>query len=298
MDVIELVKKEMLRRGYSLRTIKTYIECLKEFLKCCYKEPRKITKSDVRKYLDSLHNEGKSGSTLNIHLSALIFLMKNILNKNFTAKIKYSRTPKSLPVVLLKEEVASLINSIENKKHRLMIKLLYSAGLRVSELVNLRVKDFEFENNFGWVRRGKGNKDRMFIVAGSLKQELNYHIENNNLGYDSFLFPSYNGHLSTRSVQEIVKKAAKKAGIRKSVHPHTLRHSYATHLIENGYDVASVQLLLGHNSPNTTMVYVHIAKPNMLNIKSPLDNLQLQKDNEKQNYEHKQTKEPAPNTPK
>ena len=181
-----------------------------------------------------------------------------------------------------------------------MIKLLYSAGLRVSELVNLRVRDLELENNFGWVRSGKGNKDRMFILAGSLKEELIYHTENNKLDYDSFLFPSYNGHLSVRSVQEIIKKAAKKAGIKKNVHPHTLRHSYATHLIENGYDVATVQLLLGHNSPNTTMVYVHIAKPNMLNIKSPLDNLQLQPGNKDKNqdYEHKQNKEPAPNTPK
>ena len=99
-------------------------------------------------------------------------------------------------------------------------------------------------------------------------------------------------------MQEIVKKATQKAGIKKNVHPHTLRHSYATHLIENGYDVASVQLLLGHNSPNTTMVYVHIAKPNMLNIKSPLDTLQLENSNKKQGYEHKQNKEPAPNTPK
>jgi len=294
MDVIELLKKEMLRRSYSVRTIKTYIECLREFLKCCHKEPRRITKSDVKEYLDKLQNKGKSGSTLNIHLSALIFLMKNILNKNFTAKIKYSRTPSKLPVVLLKEEIVRLINAIENEKHRLMIKLLYGAGLRVNELVSLRVKDFEFENNFGWVRGGKGNKDRMFVVAESLKQELICCIGNNYLDFDSFLFPSYNGHLSARSVQEIIKKAAKKAGIKKNVHSHTLRHSYATHLIENGYDVGSVQMLLGHNSPNTTMVYVHIAKPNMLNIKSPLDTLQLQKDNEKQDYEHKEAQEPAP----
>jgi len=294
MDVIELMKKEMLRRGYSLRTIKTYIGCLRDFLKCCHKEPRRITKSDVKEYLDRLYDKGKSGSTLNIHLSALIFLMKNILNKNFTAKIKYSRTPQSLPVVLSKEEVARMINAIENEKHKLMVKLLYSSGLRVSEFVNLRIRDFELENNFGWVRGGKGNKDRMFIVAELLKEEIMLHIKDKNLNFDSFLFLGYNGHLSVRSIQEIIKKATKRAGIKKRVHPHTLRHSYATHLIENGYDVGSVQMLLGHNSPNTTMVYVHIAKPNMLNIKSPLDSLQLDNNNKKQDYEHKQNKEPAP----
>ena len=176
MDVIELLKKEMLRRGYSLRTIKTYVACLKDFLRHCRKEPRKITKADVKEYLEKLSEKEKSGSTLNVHLSALIFLMRNILNKNFTAKIKYSRTPTKLPVVLSKDEVVNLINAIENEKHKLMIKLMYGAGLRVSELVNLRVRDFELENNFGWVRMGKGGKDRMFIVAESLKQELIYHI--------------------------------------------------------------------------------------------------------------------------
>src|SRR3989338_8971152 len=105
MDVIELLKKEMLRRGYSLRTIKTYVVCLKDFLKHCCKEPRKITKADVKEYLGRLHNKGKSRSTLNVSLSALVFLLKNILNKNFAVKISYSRTPKSLPVVLSKDEV-------------------------------------------------------------------------------------------------------------------------------------------------------------------------------------------------
>ncbi len=177
-----------------------------------------------------------------------------------------------------------------------MIKLMYGAGLRVSELVNLRVNDLDLNNNFGFVRKGKGNKDRLFIVANSLKEELTNFIKGNELNSDSYLFNSYNGHMSVRSVQEIIKRATKLAKIDKEVHPHTLRHSYATHLIENGYDVASVQSLLGHNSMETTMVYLHIAKPNMINVKSPLDNLDLgsdtpTRDNEKSGYGNKKKRD-------
>ena len=165
MDIIELMKKELLRRNYSLRTIKTYIFCLKKFLTYCKKEPRKITKKDIKDYLDILVGKNISGSSINIHLNALRFLMKEILCKSFIVNIKYSKVPKKLPVVLSKEEISKLINSIENKRHRLMIKLMYSAGLRVSELVNLKIKDLEFDSNYGWVRHGKGNKDRLFIIA-------------------------------------------------------------------------------------------------------------------------------------
>lgn len=279
----------MLRRKYSPRTIKTYLVYIKEFLKFCHKEPRRFTKKDVKEYLDYLVEKKKSGSLININLNALGFVIKNILNKNFMFKIKYSKTPKRIPIVLTQEEVVKLINSIQNKKHKLMIKLLYSAGLRVSELVNLRVEDLEFDNDYGWVRHGKGNKDRMIIIANCLKEELLNYIRDNNLEINSYLFNRYNNcniHLSTRTIQEIIKNAAKKAKINKKVHPHSLRHSYATHLIENGYDVSSVQSLLGHNSAQTTMVYLHIAKMKMINVKSPLDNLELQFDRDDTNLDY------------
>jgi len=294
MDVLYLLRKEMLRRNYSNRTIKTYLDCIRQFLRTYKSEVRKISKSDVKNYLENLGD--KTGSTKNVHLSALIFLMKNILNKNFTSKLKYSRMPKTLPIVLSREEIHLLINSTDNEKHKLIVKLLYGSGLRVSEIVNLRVRDLDLENNYGWVRGGKGNKDRMFIVPKMLINEIGKLIENKN--YDSYIFDSYNGHLSSRSVQEIIKNAAKKAGIKKRVHPHTLRHSYATHLIENGYDIAAVQSLLGHNSPNTTMVYLHTAMPTMLNVRSPLDDLQSSNNNEKQEYEDSKTPPTAPEKPK
>jgi len=284
-DVVESMKKEMLRRNYSRKTILSYLFCLKKFLKYYRKEPRRICNKDVKEYLDNLVEKRKSGSSLNVNLCALKFLMREILNKNFVFKIKFSKVAKELPIVLDKEEVVDLINCVENKKHKLMIRLMYGGGLRVSELVNLRVRDLELEKGFGWVRRGKGNKDRLFIIAENLRKEVGRYIECNKLEYDSWLFEGNLGHLSVRSVQEFVKKATKKAGIKKRVHPHTFRHSFATHLIENGYGVSSVQSLLGHNNIETTMVYVHMTNPKMLNVKSPLDSLQLEKEDRKSDFE-------------
>ena len=277
LDIIELVKKEMFRRKYSERTIHSYLFFLRKFLRYCHKEPRKISKKDIKGYLEKLSAKNVSGSTINVNLNALKFMLENILNKRFMIKIRYSKTPKTLPSVLGKEEVFRLIKAIKNEKHRLMVRLMYGSGLRVSELTNLRVKDFDFENNYGFVRHGKGNKDRLFIIAESIKEELLNYVKDNKLESDNYLFESYNGHISTRTIQEIIKKAAKKAKIIKNVHPHTLRHSYATHLIENGYDVYSVQSLLGHNSAQTTRLYVHIASPKMIGVKSPLDALNLNK---------------------
>jgi site-specific recombinase XerD len=269
MDIIESMKKELLRRKYSIKTVKIYIYYVKRFLNHIKKEPKRINISDVKEYLNFLSKDN-SGSTLNVNLMAIKFMMEEILHKRkYYYDIKFSKTPRKLPVVLTQEEVKNLIRTIDNPKQKLMIKLMYSSGLRVSELVRLKVKDLEIENGFGWVRGGKGNKDRLFIIARSIKEELRNFIQNKK----DWVFQGQLGHYSTKSIYIIIKRAAKSAKINKNISPHTLRHSFSTHLIENGYDVTSVQALLGHKSPETTMIYVHIAKPNMLNIKSPLDTL-------------------------
>ena len=201
--------------------------------------------------------------------------MENILNKRLTYRVRYSKTPKSLPTVLTQEEIKRLFEAIYNNKHKLMIKLMYSTGMRVSELINLRIRDFEFSKKYGWVREGKGKKDRMFIIANRLNKDLqNFIKENSLLDYNSFLFKGNKKlHISKETIGKIIKDATKKAKIKKNVHCHTLRHSFATHLIENGYSVAEVQSLLGHNSPETTMIYLHTASKNMIKVKSPLDSL-------------------------
>jgi site-specific recombinase XerD len=269
-DPIYSMKKEMLRRKYSLRTIDSYLFCLNKFFKATKKDPRHVGKRDVKKYLDDLSETNKAGSTMNIYLSALRFFVQDVMHKDINLNIRYSRRPKTLPVVLTKEETKKLFDAVTNSKHKLMLELMYSAGLRVSELLNLRIRDFE--SNHGWVRRGKGNKDRPFIIAEKLKERIEDHIKENNI--EDYLFIGWNGtKMSVSTVQEIVKKARKKAKIKKNVHPHTLRHSFATHLIEDGYKVTDVQPLLGHSSLQTTMKYVHIASPQILSVKSPFDNL-------------------------
>ena len=239
IDIPELITKECLRRGRSIKTIIAYKQCVKQFFRQCSKDPKRINKGDIRDYLDSLVEKGAAGNTINVHLNALKFFYNEVLHKRLMVRIRFSKTPKSLPIFLTKEETKKIIDAINNPKHKLMIKLMYSAGLRVSELVNLKAENFEFSNNYGWVRKGKGNKDRLFIIADDLKKELELHISRECKSNHSWLFEGWKGmHISVRSAQEILKKAAKKSGINKNVHTHTLRHSFATHLLENGYDVA------------------------------------------------------------
>ncbi len=274
MDFRERMKAEMLRRKLSNRTIKTYLQCVDSFLKSCRKDMGKISKADAREYLNSLAAKGRPGNTLNVHLNAIKFLLEEVMGKRMKLNIKYSKKPETLPVVLLKEEVKRLFDAVENQKHRLMIELLYSAGLRVSELLNIRVGDLELDKGYGFVRGGKGNKDRLFILSEKLVGKIRKLIEEENLAGQSHLFISNrNDRYGPRSVQEIIKNAARKAGIKKKIHPHTLRHSFATHLIENGYSVSEVQSLLGHKSPETTMVYVHTASDKMIKVKSPIDEI-------------------------
>jgi integrase/recombinase XerD len=274
MDIVELMKKELIRRHYSPRTLVSYVFCLNKFLIWCKdKEPRRITKQDIKGYLDCLCEKNLAASTLNLHQQALKFALGNVLNKRFFINLPYSKLPKRLPEVLSQEEVVRLFRAIENPKHSLMVRLMYSAGLRVSELVNLRVRDFEFDKGYGWVRKGKGNKDRLFVLSELINHELLALITSNGFAAHDWIFKGRYEHLTTRTVYAVVKRASVLAGLGKRVHPHTLRHSFATHLIENGYDVTKVQTLLGHNSPDTTMVYVHMANPDLLSVISPYDGL-------------------------
>lgn len=262
----------MLRRGYSGRTIETYTYCIKHFMSYCRKDLNCVKKADIKEYIDRYVERSATGNTINVHLNALKFLFEEILQKKIMVKIRYSKTPKTFPVFLTKEEVFKLINSIENKKHKLMVELIYSSGLRVSELLNLKVCDLEFERNVGWVRHGKGNKDRPFIIAKCLEKDLKEHITRNCNSSGYYLFTSRQGQrLSVRTVQEIVKKAARNAGISKNIHPHSLRHSFATHIIENGYDVTTLQPLLGHSSAETTLRYVHMVNHVRIKVVSPYD---------------------------
>ncbi len=273
MEVLDLIEQEASRRRLSPRTIKTYQTCVLKFLKYINKDPKFVNKKDIKDFMYYLSKKEVSGSTLNVYVNALKFLFEQILSKRLLFGLKFSKTPKTLPTYLTKGETRKLIENIKNPKHRLMIELIYSAGLRISELLNLKTEDLDLNARIGYIRRGKGNKDRVFIIAESLVKNLANYVFLNKIN-SGLLFLSHNEKpYSPRSLHNIVKKAAKKARINKNVHCHTLRHSFATHLVENGYDVASIQSLLGHNSAKTTMIYVHMASPKLVNIRSPLDDL-------------------------
>lgn len=218
--------------------------------------------------------EGRSGNTMNVYHMALRFLFEDVLDKRMWIDITYSKVPERMPVVLTKDDIRKLFDAIDNAKHRLMVQLIYAAGLRVSELINLKVKDIEFGRNYGFIRGGKGNKDRIFILSPKIEENLKESIQKEGLIREDFLFKSNRGYkYSMSSLQMIVKKATNKVGIEKKVHPHTLRHSFATHLVEEGYSLQDVQSMLGHKSPETSMIYVHMASPKMIRVKSPFDAL-------------------------
>jgi len=208
---------------------------------------------------------------MNVAHMAIKFLFEDVMRRKIWIDIKYSKVPRRIQRVLSKEEINILIKAIANNQHRLIIALMYSAGLRVSEVVNLKIKDLEIERGYGFVRGGKGGKDRLFIISKRLEIALEQKCLNR--GKEEYLFlTNRKNKYSIRSLQQIIKKAAKKSEISdwKEIHCHTLRHSFATHLIEQGQSVAEVQSLLGHKSPETSMSYIH-KSGQMIKIKSPFD---------------------------
>jgi len=274
VDIEKAIIRECSRRRLSKRTAKTYLYCINRFLLFVKKDLGHISKRNVRLFLEYLSDKNLSGSTLNVYHMAIRFLFIDILDKRMWIDIKYSKITKKLPIVLTKDEVKKLFNSIDNPKHKLMVELMYSSGLRVSELLGLRVCNLEIEKGYGFVRKGKGNKDRLFILSQKIVDKIIDLIDFEKLSYENYLFNSNrNSKYNVRSLQNIIKCTCREADIKKRVSCHTLRHSFATHLIEKGYDVSQVQSLLGHKSPETTMIYVHISSPNMINVKSPFDDL-------------------------
>lgn len=273
IDLDNAIRKECRRRRYSDRTADTYLFCIHRFLNHSGKTIDKISKKDVREFLEHLSGKELSGNSMNTYHMAIRFLFEEVLDKRIWIDIKYSKTPKRIQKVLTKEEVRKLIINISSWKHKLMIELMYSSGLRVSELINVKVKDLVLDEGYGFVRNGKGGKDRLFVLAKIVKEKIKNLTEIESLNKEDYLFKTNrNKKYNQRTLQQIVKKSAKKAGLDyKQIHCHTLRHSFATHLIENNYSVSDVQALLGHKSPETSMIYVH-SSGKMTNVKSPLDN--------------------------
>lgn len=269
MDELEA---ELQLRGYTDATKKAYLRYNKQLQDYLDKPIQKATKKDIKKYLASLITQNKSNNTIAQAKSAILFYQNNVLEKDI-AGIQTPKIEQKLPSVLSKEEIKQLLDVTTHKKSKLIIKLLYSTGIRVSELVSLKWKDLEPSQGTAWVRQGKGQKDRLITVSKKLCEELQEIREES-----QYIFPGQKGEMSTRNVQSIIKRAQKKANIDKEITPHTLRHSFATHLLENGNDLRIIQELLGHSNIQTTQIYTHISSEAKRDVKNPLDNLEKNED--------------------
>lgn len=220
-------------------------------------------------FLDRLAREGKSSYTMNQYHAAYKLYVNKILNRTWVAPFPYAKRHKKLPVVLTRSEIKTIIKATKNTKHRLMISLAYGAGLRVSEVVDLHVKDVDTAELSLAIRGGKGNKDRISILSEKLRDELK-NLMAGKAG-NQYLFESERGgKLTTRTAQAVFERSLKLAKIKKNATFHSLRHSFATHLLENGIDVRYIQQLLGHASISTTQLYTKVTNPQLKNIRSPL----------------------------
>jgi site-specific recombinase XerD len=259
---------------YAENTARVYMTCFERFINH-YKESDllDIDEKDIRDYLQMLVRENRSESYLNQMVNAIKFYYEIVLQlPNRFYSIDRPRKSKKLPKVISKAEVKALISKAANIKHKCIISLLYSAGLRKNELLNLKFSDIDSSRMFVIVRQGKNKKDRQTILSPSVLDDLREYYKI--WKPKTFLFESPKGtRYSGSSVQQLVRDAAKRAGINKPVSPHMLRHSFATHLLEDGVDLRYIQSLLGHSSTKTTEVYTHVASTNISTIISPIDNL-------------------------
>ncbi len=271
MEALNKLKSELTIRGFSQLTVRNYSFFVEKFLKSNGKDVDNLNEDDAKNYLATLF-EDKSKNTIMLAAAALKFFYKEILKKDF-ASVKIPKKDKKLPEVLTKEEVKRLIDSADNRKSKLIISLLYSSGLRVSELVNLKISDLNLDESIGWVRKGKGNKDRLFSISSSLSKEIKEYL--NDKEGNIYLF-SKNEPLTTRNIQKIIKGTRIRSKINKKVTPHTLRHSLATHLLEQGTDIRLIQTLLGHASISTTQLYTHVSTEQIKKIKNPFDELSIE----------------------
>ncbi len=264
--LIEKLKRELEIRSFSRQTVKGYLLSVRKFID--YSEDKGLNENVLKNYIQ-LNLKKKNPSSVRKDLFAIKFFFENVLKQK--VKIPNPKKNSPLPEILTTKEMKKLIKSTSNIKHKLIIKLLYGCGLRVSEIVNLKKKNLNFEESLIHIELAKGKKDRFVKIPDSLFEELKKYC---GLVNEKNLFPSNRGgKLTKNTIQKIVQNSAKKASIKKRVYPHLLRHSFATHLLEQGTDLRIIQKLLGHSDIKTTQIYTHISQASIKNIKSPLDNI-------------------------
>jgi len=268
--------REMEIRNYSARTISCYVSMLANAAKYFHLSPDKLTIEQIKDYLHYCTKErGLSVSTINQTINAFRILFQDVLGMDWEKiKIKRPRKNKHLPDILSKEEIAKMLRSTINSKHKAIIAVLYSSGIRREEFINLKISDIDSDRMLIRVRNGKGNKSRDTLLAHSTLEILRtyycqYHPK-------EYLFESFRPGVaySTTSVKNVVQRAAQRAGVTKHICIHSLRHTFATHLLEQGVNLKVIQKLLGHTSMHSTAIYLHLAKADFKNVQSPIDQIQ------------------------
>ena len=266
----EQMTQDLQLKGATAKTQHIYLREVTKLAKHYSKSPDELGENEIKEYLLHLKESGLADGTFRFYAAGIKFLYSTTLQQRWVDDIKFGRRPLKLPVVLDLSEVEALFSVTDNIKHKAVLMIMYSSGLRISELMNLKITDIDSKRMMVYIRQGKGGKDRYSILSQRALQCLRqywreYHPK-------EWLFEGNKGsHLCMTSIRNIFVAAKKRAGIKKPASPHTLRHSFATHLIESGVSLHHVQLLLGHRSPNTTTVYLHVSKMNLAQVVSPLD---------------------------
>jgi len=261
-------------RKYSPKTQRAYIYYNRLICRTLQKIPEELTSDDVTQFIADMDKNGQySASAMNLAVSAIKFFFRNVLKNNDISEQHRPRHDERLPVVFSKEEIRKILSTEKNPKHRLLLMLVYSSGLRVSEVVSLKREHIDLSRKVINIKLGKGRKDRNALLSEKAIQFIEEYCDFYCI--DNWLFPGQPAeqHLSIRSAQNIFDKAVHNAGIIKNITIHGLRHTFATHLLESGTDIRYIQTLLGHANLRTTERYTHVARRNVLNIKSPLDSI-------------------------
>jgi site-specific recombinase XerD len=277
------LRKKMIRtmelRNLSPNTQRGYLTAVKGLSRHYQKAPDKLTKEMVEDYLLYLKKDkGNALSSCRVVYTGLKFFYNNVAAEQIRIEYSGGTKGRKLPAVLTQEEIWDIIETPKNFKHRLILMTTYSAGLRASEVAALKPEHIDSKRMLIKVEQGKGRKDRYTILSTRLLKELRHYYKT--FDPKTYLFPStYKGKsiLSYQSIYKIYENARKKAGVKKGSGIHTLRHSFATHLLEAGYDIRNIQVLMGHKSLSTTMIYLHVSRKTLSQIPSPLDLFDLQR---------------------
>lgn len=276
----QLMLEELQRRNYSKATARIYVRSVKEFAEFFGRSPARLGPEHIRQYqVHLLKNRKLSPNTVAQRAAALRFLYVKTLRRRYLPEhIPYPKIPLKLPTVLSKEEVQRMIECTTNLMHRAMLLTLYSAGLRRSELCRLKVEDVDSQRMMIRIRNGKGGRDREVPLSGKLLEVLReYWRWKKPMEY---LFPSdqqkrVGQPVTDKVIWWLCRKATREAGIKKRVSPHTLRHSYATHMLEAGADLRTIQVLLGHQDVQDTVVYLHLSNRHLTAVANPLDHMDV-----------------------